>query len=71
MMFIILVNNTSEIREKLTRQEIGANKAAKKEIKAEVKEPKFVFCSKCGTRYDENNGNCPSCGYRNQNSKIK
>ena len=25
-------------------------------------EPSFVFCTECGTRYDENKGNCPNCG---------
>ena len=24
--------------------------------------PSFVFCTECGTRYDENKGNCPNCG---------
>ncbi len=28
-------------------------------------DPMYVFCTKCGTRYDANSGFCPRCGNRN------
>lgn len=55
MMFIILVNNTIELRKHFCDADQG------KELNDQKKaEPHYVFCSQCGTRYNENAGGCPN-----------
>lgn len=55
MMSIVLVEGVSAIRKKLCDDQ-GS------EIKPDaMKMPvNYVFCTKCGTRYNENEGNCPN-----------
>ncbi|MBP1587952.1 MAG: hypothetical protein ILO53_06090 [Clostridia bacterium] len=53
MLLVKHVRNTQDIRDKLC----GADKV---EEPAEPVEPRIVFCSKCGTRYDANQGGCPN-----------
>lgn len=60
MMFILLVNNVIAIRSKLTD-----NKNDTPEKKEEKHIPNYVFCTQCGTRYDENASPCPKCGAKN------
>lgn len=60
MMFVLLVQNTTAIRNKLCDDDDDqpAPRAA-----APKKAPKeYVFCSACGTRYDQAEGQCPACG---------
>ena len=55
MMFVLLVKNTMSINKKLS--------AACTETEKEEKEeyvPNMMFCTKCGTKYDANKGNCPN-----------
>lgn len=56
MMFVLLVNNTIEIRKHLTDSK-ESEPAADEEKKVA---PEYVFCTRCGTRYDKNSGNCPN-----------
>ena len=60
MMFILLVQNTTAIRNKLCDDD--DDQPAPK-VAAPKKAPKeYVFCSACGTRYDQAEGQCPACG---------
>ncbi len=60
MMFIIMVNNTIELRKHFCDGDKDSEAPAQG---AEKVEPHYVFCSKCGTRYNENAGGCPNgCG---------
>ena len=78
MMFILLVTNVLEINKKMKNQPDGEPAPAKTVptyqqpayrqptyqqpiYQAPVPE-RFVFCTRCGTKYDANKGNCPSCG---------
>lgn len=66
MMFIILVENTIAIRNKVTgKEEKGTDETVAEEIPAE-----YVFCTKCGTRYDKNKGDCPNCGGEKKEDKV-
>ena len=56
MMFILLVNNTIAIKNKLY-----GDADEKKEDSGSSVKPNYVFCRDCGTRYDENAGGCPNC----------
>lgn len=56
MMFVLLVNNTIEIRKHLTDSKDSEDSVPVKEKVA----PEYVFCVHCGTRYDKNSGNCPN-----------
>lgn len=57
MMFVLVVKNVISINNKMG--------AAPKTAQPKEVEPKFVFCSQCGTRYDTNQGPCPKCGAKN------
>lgn len=60
MMFILLVQNTAAIKNKICDDE---DVAAPVRPVAEKKPPKeYVFCAACGTRYDQAEGKCPACG---------
>ncbi len=63
MMFIILVNNTIELRKHFCDADQGSEVHH-----AEKVEPNYVFCSQCGTRYNANAGNCPN-GCENHTDK--
>lgn len=58
MMSVLLVQNVIDINKKLTN--IGS--APKKVELEKVVPPHMVFCTQCGTNYDCNAGDCPSCG---------
>jgi len=58
LMFILLVKNVMEINNKLSCK---CEKKAEPVVEEKPVEPKFVFCSQCGTRYDANKGGCPNC----------
>ncbi len=60
MMFVLLVNNVIGIRNKLSDNKTGAP-----DVKEEKHVPNYVFCTQCGTRYDENASPCPKCGIKN------
>lgn len=55
MMFIVLVDNSSAIRKKLT-----GDAPAEPERSAPAP-ANYVFCNDCGTRYNETEGGCPKC----------
>ncbi len=58
MMFVMLVQNTNAIRNKLCgEEETPAGEPAQKQPPKE-----YVFCSACGTRYNKLDGRCPGCG---------
>lgn len=59
MMFVMLVQNTNAIRQKLCDDEDApaAEPAAPKQPPKE-----YVFCPACGTRYNKLDGRCPGCG---------
>ena len=61
MLFIICVQNVIEINKKL-----DGGLTAKPVAPPAPAEPKMVFCTQCGTRYDAAAGPCPNCGARNQ-----
>lgn len=60
MLFIICVQNVIEINKKL-----DGGLAQRPEQPALPAEPKMVFCTQCGTRYDAAAGPCPNCGATN------
>ena len=60
MLFIICVQNVIEINKKL-----DGGLSAKPVAPAAAPEPKMVFCTQCGTRYDAAAGSCPNCGATN------
>lgn len=55
MILILAVKNLLEINQKM-------DPIIKAIDKAEPKEPNYLYCTQCGTRYDTNEGNCPNCG---------
>ena len=61
MLFIICVQNVIEINKKL-----DGGLTAKPVTPPAPPEPKLVFCTQCGTRYDAAAGPCPNCGATNQ-----
>ena len=61
MLFIICVQNVIEINKKL-----DGGLTAKPVAPPAPAEPKMVFCTQCGTRYDAAAGPCPNCGATNQ-----
>lgn len=69
MMFVILVENTIAIREKLTGK--PADDDSLLQPKEETVPPNYVFCPKCGERYDENKGECPKCSGKKKEKKVK
>lgn len=69
MMFILLVKNVIQINNKMPgkaddplKLDLAAVKEAPKAAApaAPAAEPKMVFCSQCGTQYDESKGGCPN-----------
>lgn len=70
MMFVLLVTNVMEINRKLKGQpcEEPAPEQPAPVIQQSAPvcqapvEPKYMFCTQCGTKYDVNQGNCPNCG---------
>ncbi len=56
MMSIVLVEGVTAIRKKICDDEQGT------EINSDVVKmpPNYVFCTKCGARYNENEGDCPN-----------
>lgn len=58
MMFVLLVKNTMDINSKIGS--CGKAEPVKAQENNQV-QPKMVYCTKCGTRYDANQGGCPSC----------
>ena len=70
MMFVILVRNTNEINKKMGNapeaqqpeepQPAYQQPAYQQPVQQAPYEPNYVFCSKCGTRYDANQGGCPN-----------
>ena len=58
MMFVLLVKNTISINNKLSK--LVNDKEEIVEEKEEPKKPSYVFCTHCGTQYDENRGKCPN-----------
>lgn len=62
MMFVILVKNTMDINKKLNtcHKEPAVQPAETAQPVAEVYEPHYVFCTQCGTKYDEKQGGCPN-----------
>lgn len=61
MMFIMLVQNTNDIRNKLCD---GDDDTRSADAPVFEKQPpkEYVFCSSCGTRYNKLDGRCPGCG---------
>jgi len=55
LLLILVTKNLMEINRKLGPVALSiANEA--------VPEPRFLYCTQCGTRYDVNRGKCPICG---------
>lgn len=55
MMFIILVNHVGELRRHFCDDSQDPNTPMEAKVK-----PNWIFCGKCGTRYDANAGGCPN-----------
>lgn len=58
LMMVLAVQNIIEINKKLPK--FSPNGEILEEEKVVV-EPKMLFCTQCGTRYDANAGDCPKC----------
>lgn len=61
MMMVLLVTNVIEINKKLDGT---PEKAPEPEACQPAAEPRYVYCTQCGTKFDETLENCPNCGRR-------
>ena len=71
MMFIILVRNTNEMNKKMSNGDKTAEAQQSSSFNNQVNapfaapqqnayQPDYVYCQKCGTKYDANMGGCPN-----------
>lgn len=55
MLLILVTKNVIEIHHKI-------DPVVRSVASETVPEPRFLYCTQCGTRYDVNSGKCPICG---------
>lgn len=68
MMFVLLVQNTISINNKLSAitGEEEKTESVAAETAAPEYQPAYMFCTYCGTQYDANMGGCPNCSNQQQ-----
>lgn len=56
MLLILAVKNLMEINHKITPPESSNSE------QESLPEPRYLYCTQCGTHYNANEGKCPNCG---------